>query len=303
MKSMTGYAYVERNFEESAVTAEIRGLNSRFLDISISLPDELLSMESEIRKKIEKVVRRGKVDVKIYVKRRKKNFTLSISNEALSSYCAVIKEADSFVKKEFPLLAEHTASETLERASLIPFLLSREGVLIMENKALMQKEEKEEVLRTVDEAVDIFVKDRAREGEELWRDISLNARKLTEAAKFFSDLKAKMEEHFKETVSEKFREIAGEYTDEGRILSEVASLLVRYTINEEEVRLCSHLKEFEKLLDEEDAVGRRLDFLSQEINRELVTIASKSQMKEISEAVLKAKVALENIREQIRNVE
>lgn len=298
MKSMTGYAYVERNFENCVIMAEIRGVNSRFLDISVNLPDFLLSLEGEIHKKIKQFVHRGKVDVKIYLKKQKKDFSLSLSPEALSSYCNAINEAAALIKNS---LSPEFETQKLNYTQILAFILRQDGVLSAEKKETT--EDKEKILAVTDEALTSFVKEKEREGKRLWQDISKNAARLQEAVKVFAEWRPKMEAHFKEIITKRFQEVAGEFTDTSHILNEVASLLVRYTINEEAVRLSSHLEALEKLLKEEGSVGRRLDFLSQEINRELVTIGSKSQMEELSSAVLCAKVALENIREQVRNVE
>ena len=112
-----------------------------------------------------------------------------------------------------------------------------------------------------------------------------------------------MEVIFRENIQKRFNEILGDAVDEQRVMQEIAALLVKYTINEEIVRLDSHLKALKAEIENNPAPGRKLDFICQEINREINTIGSKNQIVEVGQAVIEAKDALENIREQIRNIE
>ena len=139
--------------------------------------------------------------------------------------------------------------------------------------------------------------------ENLKKDLTEKITQLEEAANFFALWQPKMEVAFKDSVTTRFRELLGEGYDQQRVLTEIAALLVKYTINEEIVRLKSHLKALKAEIAENPTPGRKIDFICQEINREINTIGSKNQFTEVGTMVVTAKNALENIREQARNVE
>ena len=132
-----------------------------------------------------------------------------------------------------------------------------------------------------------------------WNDVE----KIEKASAVFTEWQPKMENAFKENILKKFQELLGDKVDEQRVMTEVASLMVKYTINEEIVRLKSHIKSIYKEITENSTPGKRLDFICQEMNREINTIGSKNQFIEIAEQVINAKDALENIREQSKNIE
>ena len=148
-----------------------------------------------------------------------------------------------------------------------------------------------------------FCQDRKREGENLKKDLQEKLDKLFECAAFFKEWQPKMEMLFKEQLVSKFNELLGDKVDENRIMTEVASMLVKYTINEEIVRLFSHLEAMKNEIQNNPVPGKRLDFICQEMNREINTIGSKNQFAEVGAMVINAKDALENIREQSKNVE
>ena len=148
-----------------------------------------------------------------------------------------------------------------------------------------------------------FIIDRNREGENLKKDLLFQLEKIEKASAVFTEWQPKMENAFKENILKKFQELLGDKVDEQRVMTEVASLMVKYTINEEIVRLKSHIKAIYKEITENPTPGKRLDFICQEMNREINTIGSKNQFIEIAEQVINAKDALENIREQSKNIE
>ena len=135
------------------------------------------------------------------------------------------------------------------------------------------------------------------------KDLVEKLSKLEECALFFKEFQPKMEEAFKEQITSKFRELVGEQVDENRIMTETAAMLVKYTINEEIVRLCSHIEAMKNELNNNPAPGKKLDFICQEMNREINTIGSKNQFPQVGAMVITAKDSLENIREQSKNVE
>ena len=154
-----------------------------------------------------------------------------------------------------------------------------------------------------DSVLEKFNADREREGENMKRDLHEKLEKLSECAHFFTEWQPKMEEMFKEQITTKFRELLEDKADENRIMTETAAMLVKYTINEEIVRLHSHLAAMKTEIENNPAPGKKLDFLCQEANREINTIGSKNQFAEVGAMVIASKDSLENIREQAKNVE
>ena len=299
MNSMTGYGYEELVEEKLFLSVEIKSYNSRFLDLSINLPSSLSRLENFFREKMTAAVVRGKVDVYIRFREEEPATTVLVNQEAVRSYAAAISQV-SQILSEMQGVSGSQATSTAQ--SPLELILSQEGVLVSHRefdldsyKALLEP--------VFDTALEQFVADRRREGENLKVDLQEKLRVLEDAAAFFTQWQPQMESTFKENLQRRFQELLGEGYDQQRVLTEVAALLVKYTINEEIVRLKSHLSALAKELVDNAAPGRKIDFICQEINREINTIGSKNQFTEVGAMVITAKDALENIREQARNVE
>jgi uncharacterized protein (TIGR00255 family) len=153
------------------------------------------------------------------------------------------------------------------------------------------------------EALKAFAAEKEREGRHTEEDITANLEKINSSLKIVESFIPVIENTLKENIKTRFAELLGSQADENRILAETASLLLKYTISEEISRLNSHLKEFRAETAQNNRPGKKLDFLCQELNREINTIGSKSAIIEVTGEVVKMKEALENIREQLRNVE
>lgn len=288
MTSMTGYAYEEKSGDTAVVSVEIKSVNSRFLDLTINLPPYLNQLESYYRNKISEKVLRGKVDVYIRVKELESDTEISADTGVAKSYLEAIKK-----------VAQATGYSTEIPLSLI---ISQPGVL-NSNKSYDVEKYKGLIDPLFDSALKTFVSDRTREGENMKKDLLAKLSKLEECAKFFTQWQPKMEEIFKEQITSKFKELLGEHADENRIMTETAAMLVKYTINEEIVRLNSHISAMKNELENNPVPGKKLDFICQEMNREINTIGSKNQFAEVGAMVITAKDSLENIREQAKNVE
>lgn len=288
MKSMTGYAYEEFSSDTISISVEIKSYNSRFLDMSVNMPLFLSRLEMKFRNIISQSVLRGKVDVYIKVKEKNSKMNIVADTDAAKTYADEINKISSALgySKEIPL-------------SLI---VSQEGVLNAQKDVDIDYYYNL-IYPVFDKTLKQFIADRQREGENLFNDINKQISKLIECSSVFEKWQDEMENIFKENIKKRFNEVLGDAVDEQRVLQETAVLLVKYTINEEIVRLKSHLEVMQKEIVENQAPGRRLDFICQEINREINTIGSKNQISEVGLAVITAKDALENIREQIRNIE
>ena len=290
MTSMTGYAYEEKNYESAVVSVEIKSVNSRFLDLTVNLPPYLNPLESYFRGKITEKVFRGKVDVYIRVKELESNPDITVDEGAVKAYSEAVKK-----------VIKASGFET-DSKSALDFILSQPGVIVSNHSYDMEKY-KALIEPVFDSVLEKFNADREREGENMKRDLQEKLEKLLKCAHFFTEWQPKMEEMFKEQIAAKFRELLEDKADENRIMTETAAMLVKYTINEEIVRLKSHIEAMRAELANNPTPGKKLDFICQEMNREINTIGSKNQFAEVGAMVITAKDSLENIREQSKNVE
>ena len=289
MTSMTGYSYNEVSTEKAVVSVEIKSVNSRFLDLSINLPPYLSQLESYYRAKITEKVVRGKIDVFIRIKELESDSEVIADTGAAVYYMQAIKKV---------------ADSCGYDANAIPLslIISQPGVLNI-NKTYDIEKYKQMVDPVFDLSYQKFILDREREGENLKKDLLEKLSVLENCAAFFKEWQPKMEDAFKSQITARFNELLGDGADQNRIMTETAALLVKYTINEEIVRLHSHLKAVRDEIANNPVPGKKLDFICQEANREINTIGSKNQFAEVGAMVIKAKDALENIREQSKNVE
>ena len=290
MTSMTGYAYEEKNYESAVVSVEIKSVNSRFLDLTVNLPPYLNPLESYFRGKITEKVFRGKVDVYIRVKELESNPDITVDEGAVKAYSEAVKN-----------VIKASGFGTDSEAAL-NFILSQPGVIVSNHSYDMEKY-KALIEPVFDSVLEKFNADREREGENMKRDLQEKLEKLLKCARFFTEWQPKMEAMFKEQITTKFRELLEDKADENRIMTETAAMLVKYTINEEIVRLKSHIEAMRAELANNPTPGKKLDFICQEMNREINTIGSKNQFAEVGAMVITAKDSLENIREQSKNVE
>ena len=288
MKSMTGYAYKEFSDNDITVSVEIKSYNSRFLDLSVYLPSWLSVLESGIREYLSSRFLRGKMDVGIKIKEHNSNINVTLNENAALTYAKAINN-----------MAENLGIK--EKAGLT-MLLRMEGVVETEVKRDAGKY-KTLIDPLLASAADQAETERIREGKHTEEHILSQLAVLEENANVVNGHVPVLEAAIKENIKTRFEELLGDKIDENRVLAETAMLLMKYTISEELSRLKAHLNEFRLEIARGESVGKKLDFLSQEINREINTIGSKTPVLEVSKAVVEMKNALENIREQLRNIE
>ena len=292
MKSMTAYGYAEFQNENYLMTMELKSYNNRYLEFGYFAPQYLSAYESEITDLIKAHAQRGHIDISVKVKNIRSNVDVSVDSNAASAYL------DAF---------EHIRAIALEKGIELGLsmsdVISQDGVLssIRTDGIDSYREGLDycsaEVLKQFDDA-------KNREGEITCRDLKAKLDCISASLETVKANVSTLEKMIRENLTERLNEMLGDKNyDENRILTEVAVMLNRYTINEEVVRLGAHIAEFNKLLKSSEPVGKRLDFLCQEMNREINTIGSKSQIVEVNFEVVNMKDALENIREQIRNIE
>ena len=288
MRSMTAYACIEKNEDNIFISMEIKSYNNRFLEIQIHMPGYLLSYEGSIRKYISSRFTRGKIDVYIKVKNPNEELSVIVNKNAALSYQNAIGELSVILGLN-------------EKAGL-EMLLGLDGVLNTETARDASKY-KTIIDTLLEEASNILDEEKKREGEFTKKDILGHLAVLEESLEKIKTKIPEMEAAIKENLRSRFFELLGDKIDETRILAETASQLVKYSISEEISRLSSHLEEFKNEAKNNMYPGKKLDFLSQEINREINTIGSKTPVLDVSRAVVAMKNALEDIREQLRNVE
>jgi uncharacterized protein (TIGR00255 family) len=285
---MTGFGYCERETEKYYAAVEIKSYNNRYLDLQINLPPFLSPLEPKIREFMSSRVKRGRVEVYLRFRELEEDLTIRLDKKVAREYAEVLRS----LKAETGIEEELNLSHLLRMEGILKSSRSRDVELYWQAlEPLMQ------------EAAEAFIAVRRREGTETRKDILDQIETIEEALGKISATEGELEAFFTETVRKRFNEVLGDQVEENRILTEIAALMVKYTIHEELVRLKGHLNSFREIIDDDAGAGKKLDFLAQEIHREINTIGSKSVQYNISSGVVQMKDALENIREQLRNVE
>ena len=283
--SMTGYATATRELPIASLSAEVKSVNGRFLDVQFRLPDELRAVEPALRELIQARVGRGKVECRVSVT-PPTSATPPISvNEGLLLELA---QASRKVRTSVPDARPLSVSE----------VLSWPDVLGDERSAMLR----EACVALVHGILEEFAATRAREGDKLARML---IERVGRMQVLLASIQPKLPEaiaSYQEKLSARLREALGE-ADEERIRQEIALFSVKVDVAEEMNRLGAHLEEVSRVVRTGGAVGKRLDFLMQELNREANTLGSKSISKDLSDASLELKLLIEQMREQIQNIE
>ncbi len=285
ISSMTGYAAATRELPIASLAAEVRSVNSRFLDVQFRLPDELRLAEPALRELIQARVGRGKVECRVSVT-PPANATphLSINEGLLIELAEASRKVRAAISDARPLRVGE--------------VLAWPGVLGDDRSATLR----EACIKLVHELLDDFSATRRREGGKLAQMLIERVKRMKD---LLSSIAPKLPEAiaaYQEKVSARLREALGG-ADEERIRHEIALFGVKADISEELTRLDAHLDEVSRVVSAGGAVGKRLDFLMQELNREANTLGSKSVSKELSDASLEFKLLIEQMREQIQNIE
>ncbi len=291
IKSMTGYGRSEKITETAKCTVEIKSVNHRYLDLTIKLPRKLNMFESQIRDVLKDYIQRGKVDVYVsYEDFAKESVSIKYNPEVAAEYLKFFEQ----MEEEFDLDNDVRVS-TLSRMP---------DVFVAEDENINEDETWKIVKETVVEACDAFVVSRIKEGENLRNDLLDKLDGMEKNVAFIEERFPKIIEDYKERLTNKIKEVLEDrQIDEARILTEVCIYSDRVCVDEEMVRLKSHIEAVREALKTGGSVGKRLDFLAQELNREANTTLSKSNDIEISNTAISIKTDIEKIREQIQNIE
>jgi uncharacterized protein (TIGR00255 family) len=285
---MTGFGYFEGEGAGVHMSAEIKSLNTRYLDMIVSTPPSLSPLEGRIREMIQDSFLRGRLEITLRVRDVEEQLNVTVDRAAAETW-----------KNAFNSLSGVLEGE--QRVSL-DMLIQQEGVLkVSRNRDL------EAYWRILQPLLSDSIRQvrgmREREGMELARDIRLQLDSIGASLEKIRQWAPEVRRDVEENLRARFQEILGDETGEQRILVETAAWIVKTDINEEIVRLGTHLEAFRDEADQDGAMGKKLDFLAQEMGREINTIGSKSPKVEVSREVVNMKDALEKVREQLRNVE
>lgn len=291
LNSMTGYGRYEQIDEKRKIVIDIRSVNHRYSDVSVKLPRAYAYLEDKIREYVLSRISRGKVDVFLYIENYCSDDKAIVLDEALcENYYSLLLQ----MKEKCGIASEITISDMTQFSDI--FVTKH------------MDEDKEEawnmVLSCLAPAMEDFLTMRRSEGERMRLDLKEKASNISALTEQVEALSARVTEEYARKLKERMTELLDEFqADEGRILTEVGILADRVCINEELVRLKSHFVELDKILEQQEPVGRKLDFLVQELNRETNTIGSKANDKDITKLVVEMKSEIEKLREQIQNVE
>ncbi len=294
VKSMTGYGRGELSFEDGVqLTVELRAVNNRYLDCTVKMPRAYIFAEDAMKSRVQKGAVRGKVDVFVTIVRGCGDDMVVTVNEEL---------AKSYIDALYKL--HDLGGGKVRREYYATDLARFPDVLTVEKRAEDLDEMKGRLLAALDLAIDDFNTMRAKEGGRLAEDILGRADTIERLLGEVEERSPQTVNDYRARLEAKMREILqNTQIDEGRLLTEAAIFADKVAVDEETVRLHSHLGQLRELLGTGGAVGRKLDFLIQEFNREANTIGSKCSDVEITRRVVDMKAEIEKIREQVQNLE
>lgn len=288
---MTGFGRCEKTVNNYDISVEIKAVNHRYADYNIKLPRMYNFLEEDVKKYLQEHIARGKVDVYLTIYKEQDDSKEIVLNEALAeSYVNALKK----IAEKFDVKDDISVSSIARYNDIFDIKHTEEDEDVI----------RKSVLEVLGCALEGFISAREREGKKLADDminrISTIKGELSRIEKIAPDT---VIEH-KNNIEQRIRELLGDVAvDESRLLTETAIYADKLSVNEEIVRLNCHLEEFDRIMEKGNAVGRRLDFLLQEMNRETNTIGSKCNNLEVSNIVINIKSELEKVREQLQNLE
>lgn len=291
IKSMTGYGRYEHVDENRKIVIDLRSVNHRYCDITVKVPRAYGYLEDKIKEYVAKSISRGKVEVFLYVENYTSNDKfVTVDHVLAENYYNVLKE----LKDTYDLRNDVGISD-----------LARFSDIFVTRQQDEDKDKAWEMLQScLAPAVDDFVAMRVREGERLKQNLLERADEIKKLVEKIRARSPEMMKEYETRLRTRIDELLGDFkADEGRILTEVGVMADKVCIDEELVRLSSHFEELEKILSLSEPIGRKLDFLVQEINRETNTIGSKANDFGLAKCVVEIKSEIEKLREQIQNIE
>lgn len=291
IKSMTGFGRYETVTDEYRIAVEIKSVNHRYCDLNIKLPKKFNEIENTLRMMMKEIAERGKVDVYVsYEDYAGKGTHVHYHPQIAKEYVKVAAQ----VAEEFELHNSLSAQR----------LLGFADVISLEEESNDLESVFPIVTQTLQKAGEQFIASREREGEQLYQDIKGRLAYLLTLVAQVEERSPQMLQEHRQKLLEKVQELLGDRKiDEGILATELIVYADKVCVDEETVRLRSHIDAMSETLDMQEAIGRKLDFIAQEMNREANTILSKANDKELSGIAINLKTEIEKIREQIQNIE
>jgi len=291
IKSMTGYGCAKGASGKLEISVEVRSVNNRYSDITVKLPRVFSSMEEQFKSIVSGTISRGKIDVYISIDSSGAgDIDIKINRPLVSAYVNALRS----------IALEHGLGTDIRVADLTRF----PDVLQAEKKEVDAEELCADISVILKDALSDLNKMRLREGDKLKKDITARLDEIEKLTETASELSPKSVEEYRKKLETRMNEVLQSANiDESRILTEAALFADRVAINEETVRLRSHISQLRIMLDSNEPIGRKIDFLVQEFNREANTIGSKSNDTEMSKTIVDLKAEIEKIREQAQNIE
>ena len=291
IKSMTGFGRCEVAENNRKFTVEMKAVNHRYLDVNIKMPKSLNFFESAIRSELKNYIARGKVDV-------------FITYEDLSENTSTVRYNKELAEEYLTYLRQMAADFGLDDDIRVSTLSKYPEVFTMEEAGVDEEELWKELKKAVDGAAKMFVESRITEGEHLKDDLLEKLDGMLKLVDFVAERSPQIVTEYRRRLEEKVKELLGDNTvDESRLLTEVTIFADKVCVDEEIVRLRSHIETTKNALLEGGSIGRKLDFIAQEMNREANTTLSKANDLEISNCAIELKTEIEKVREQIQNIE
>lgn len=291
IKSMTGFGRYEVASENQKITVEIKAVNHRYLDVNMKMPKKLSFFEASMRNVLKEYMERGKVDIFVtYEDYTEENYSVKYNKEIARTYFDYINQMsrDFFIDND------------IKASSLARF----PEVLTLEEQQVNEKELWEDLEKALRGACEAFVEARVKEGANLKNDIIAKLDNMLENVAYIEERAPGIIEEYRKKLTDKVTEYLQDSTiDEARILTEVTIFTDKVCIDEEIVRLKSHINATKEALKTGGSLGRKLDFIAQEMNREANTILSKANDLRTSNYAIDLKTDIEKVREQIQNIE
>ncbi len=291
IKSMTGFGRSEIVEGDRRITVEMKSVNHRYLDVTIKMPKKLNFFEAAIRSELKNYIQRGKVDIFIsYEDYTESNICVKYNKELAAEYVKYLEQ----MAKDF----------SLDNDVRVSALSRYPEVLSMEEQTVDEEELWQILCRTIEQASGSFVETRIKEGENLKNDLIAKLDGMLAHVDFITARSPQIVEQYRKKLEEKVKELLEDaQIDESRLLMEVTIFADKVCVDEELVRLRSHIETMKENLVQGGSIGRKLDFIAQEMNREANTILSKANDLEISNRAIELKTEIEKVREQIQNIE
>ncbi|MCR5836880.1 MAG: YicC family protein [Lachnospiraceae bacterium] len=291
INSMTGFGRCEVSKDGKKVTVEMKSVNHRYLELNIKMPKKFNFIESDIRNKVKQYLERGKVDI-------------FVSYENLTEGDVSLKYNKALAKEYYELYKTIGTEFDVELKLDSNVIARSPEVIIMEEQNEDEETLTELLLTAIQGACEKMVETRNKEGEHLKQDLLGKLNEILEIVDFLKERSPQIIQEYREKITSKIEELLDNtQIDESRIAQEVIIFADKICIDEEIVRLESHVKAMRDSLSAGGAVGRKLDFIAQEMNREANTTLSKTTDVEISNRAIKLKTDIEKVREQIQNIE